>query len=615
MKCPQCHNSYRDLPPHLHNVHGWLQISSSAASGMFGLKKTSGKAPKNKPRPRKMCPFPNCHAVTKNPGEHLRSKKHRNVKPSDYDRILKLFKEHDPTLLEDGKLDGSPAKYAGLKTKETFKKVGKRNPNVDIDEPEPNGMVTDLNDGVVPCQPTNNEIVDSGNSHFLEDVMKKYYDYMTGPNRGRKPSGIDNEVYTIRRILQNIGVDTENDIHKLLIEANIYGYITFCEEKNTKPGSIWKYLASLRDFLKHLTRSDWCSLDSSRAVKMDIIIQEWQKNYKRKDKLYSHKRKADDRKMLINQDQVQAFDKGEEKMKALSLLENFRADPTLAVTRNIFCTVRDYLIVEIQLCNASRSGISVHLLLNEFHGAVEIENIFNIPVWDHKTLETYGPAPIIASKELYNNIMTYIENIRSKVPIGVGKHVFCSWSGKMLQSSDPSKMFRKVWEKSGNLKNKEALPKNLTVNHIRKSVSTAARASGNAFTKEIALAMSHSLKTANTHYDIFEMEQSTIVGARQIQMLLRGEGNSSTISSTNDVQSPSSSTNDVQSPSSSTCDIQTPTTPTFSRKRKAWDVSEVETLKKEIEKGTPLKEIHIKTTSPRQIYDKARRLSLSPVKV
>lgn len=81
--------------------------------------------------------------------------------------------------------------------------------------------------------------------------------------------------------------------------------------------------------------------------------------------------------MPINQEQVLAFDTGEEKLKALSLLENFRDDPNLTVTRNIFCTVRDYLIVEIQLCNASRSGISVHLLLNKFHGAVK-SRIFTI---------------------------------------------------------------------------------------------------------------------------------------------------------------------------------------------------------------------------------------------
>ena len=118
MKCPQCHKSYRDLPPHLRNVHGWSRTSSSAASGMFALKKTSKKAGKTKERTRNICPFPDCCAITKTPEEHLRSKKHQNIKLSDYHRILKLFKEHDAKLLQHVELHGLPAKYAGHRNKE-----------------------------------------------------------------------------------------------------------------------------------------------------------------------------------------------------------------------------------------------------------------------------------------------------------------------------------------------------------------------------------------------------------------------------------------------------------------------------------------------------------------
>lgn len=110
------------------------------------------------------------------------------------------------------------------------------------------------------------------------------------------------------------------------------------------------------------------------------------------------------------------------------------------------------------------------------------------------------------------------------------------------------------------------------------------------------------------------MDKSTIEGVRQIQYLLRGEKNYQS-SSKSVLPTNPASTNNVQFPLSSTCDIETPTTPKFLRKRKAWDALEVETLKKEIGKGTPLKDNYISTTSPRQIYDKARRLSLSPVKV
>ena len=60
------------------------------------------------------------------------------------------------------------------------------------------------------------------------------------------------------------------------------------------------------------------------------------------------------------------------------------------------------------------------------------------------------------------------------------------------------------------------------MNHVRKTVLTTSRAEGNEHTKEIATVMTHSLKIANTHYDIFEQEKASVVGAREIQSLFRG---------------------------------------------------------------------------------------------
>lgn len=88
---------------------------------MFGLKKTSKKAEKNEKLTQKICPFPDCYAITKNPGEHLRSKKHQNIKPSENRRILKLFKEHDSELLQNVEIHGFPTKYTGHRKKEKKK--------------------------------------------------------------------------------------------------------------------------------------------------------------------------------------------------------------------------------------------------------------------------------------------------------------------------------------------------------------------------------------------------------------------------------------------------------------------------------------------------------------
>jgi len=127
------------------------------------------------------------------------------------------------------------------------------------------------------------------------------------------------------------------------------------------------------------------------------------------------------------------------------------------------------------------------------------------------------------------------------------------------------------------------VPKNLTITYIRKSVSTAARAQKNCYTKKIATTVVHSEKTAGTHYDIFEQEKSSAKGAEQIQSLFRPSG---------------------QGKDTPTATERTPP------RRKVWQKEE-EIVLDEINKNTPVKYISGLNTSPRQIYDKTRRMRQS----
>ena len=53
----------------------------------------------------------------------------------------------------------------------------------------------------------------------------------------------------------------------------------------------------------------------------------------------------------------------------------------------------------MQLANASRSGVVANMQLSEFLGATLHSDVANIPVWDHKTVGTYGSAPVIISND------------------------------------------------------------------------------------------------------------------------------------------------------------------------------------------------------------------------
>jgi len=72
---------------------------------------------------------------------------------------------------------------------------------------------------------------------------------MVGPNRGRKTRSVQGVVYDVRRALKIIGI---RDDLSTMFEDDDKGLLIFIdhyENKKALPGSIKKYISSLRDFI------------------------------------------------------------------------------------------------------------------------------------------------------------------------------------------------------------------------------------------------------------------------------------------------------------------------------------------------------------------------------
>jgi len=478
-KCPQCSQLFGNLPLHMREEHNWTQPSSQNVSAMFGLRKNVETSTEKKKYRHylKICPFEECYSVTKNPGEHLRSKKHgMKTTDPDYKSTIKLFKRYDPSLLECVTITESPKKRYGVINKKNTT-ARKQNSSLlsQIPIEEQSTIIDEQNSrsgsgdesGFFPLGPTVNKLI------------TEFHKYMVGPNRGRKTRSVQGVVYDVRRALKIIGI---RDDLSSMFEDDDEGLLTFIdhyEKKKALPGSIKKYISSLRDFIKFLIQSRSHEFSVTKMIQTDTKLEQWRKNYRRRDRLQSHKRKADDRLMLIDKNQVATYDASAHKQQ-------------------------------------KRSGVVVNMTMEEYKGKSTIGNQHHIPVWNHKTVETYGPAPVLLKQDLFQRLKVFVQIIRPKLIVICSDAVFLSWAGHQMQSSDPSKRLHAMWERSGNFQGRN-LPKNLTMNHIRKSVSTAARKQKNSYTKEIAITMAHSEKTASTHYDIYEQEKASAKGAEEIQ--------------------------------------------------------------------------------------------------
>uniref|UniRef100_A0A7M5WZD9 Core-binding (CB) domain-containing protein n=1 Tax=Clytia hemisphaerica TaxID=252671 RepID=A0A7M5WZD9_9CNID len=483
--CPHCNTIQSDLPKHVRIHHKWTNKKSKNVVGLFGLR-TVPPIGKNKKRIRKACPFPDCFAITKNPGEHLRGKTH-NKKSSDddYKTLLKLFKPYDPNLMAvNWKGVRSPTKSQGLLQKSNV--TGKSNSKEDESDLESDLESDDDFGEGVDSDSTHSENFSSPNLSYdnslpnfsgdrslpnlsedpslpnlsedrfsadmnrdtsnISALLDKFQTYMTGPYRGRDSRSVKTVRGDVERAFRVIGVKT---VYPLISDDKLLlSYIQQLEANKNLPGTIKTYLSSLIDFLQFLSQDKSHQLNVLEIVRTEKMLIQWRKKFNKKDRIQSHVRRAQDKKMLVTREQVRKYDEGRVKAQANKFFEMFRKDPDTKLRRSVATALRNDLIVEVGLANAHRSGVSIQMKIDEFNGHHFADGFYKVPVWDHKTIASYGPAPVHLRPTAFENFRTYVNIIRPKLNPN-SDEVILTWSGGPMQSSDPSKVLHAAWKKSG----------------------------------------------------------------------------------------------------------------------------------------------------------------------
>ena len=143
--------------------------------------------------------------------------------------------------------------------------------------------------------------------------------------------------------------------------------------------------------------------------------------------------------------------------------------------------------------------------------------MIRVNVKDHKTVDTYGSAPLMLYPSEFEWISMFINNVRSKISTINTNYVFISWNGNKMTSGDISGRLHNLWEKAGIFEDR-VVPKKLCANIIRKSASTLVRQTDKEKSKVVVDSMLHSLNTVEQHY---ARRNIKIVAAKGGQMLGR----------------------------------------------------------------------------------------------
>ena len=298
--------------------------------------------------------------------------------------------------------------------------------------------------------------------------------------------------------------------------------------KAYKPLTIQRFLKALTDFYSFVIDEEIniLGLTSEEVLRMKLRVSQWKKSYNEPAKAEEWKRMREEQSVLITPEQVKAYETSEGATNAIRLLSLVSSPyKESELTRQEYTCVRDYLLTEIEISNCHRSGVTSNMLLEEVTSALLKDGKYIIQVANHKTKNTHGPAMVCVGTSLFNDIVTFVEKIRSAITTEL-KNVFVSFYGKQLASGAISKQINSLWQRSGVYGDNEPPKKNISANIFRKSGSTAIEEHNPSASKYVSSLLAHSESTSKKYYRLNEKQAYAIKGSEHLQQIFRNtEGN------------------------------------------------------------------------------------------
>ena len=228
------------------------------------------------------------------------------------------------------------------------------------------------------------------------------------------------------------------------------------QRTTTTPGTIKSYLMSARHFSTFLLSSERI-LDSELTLEqkkqIDVVaetLKRWSASYRKLSNKRMLEKMDEDIENLVTPEKVAKFEKSDTVGEAVKILGELSADGEVEITQTVFATARDFLITQIVLANANRSGVISNITVGDFTRGKNILQAgkYVVSVKDHKTASTHGPVRVIMNGALYNWLDIYRYKLRSQLTT-TSDAMFLSWNGKPLASGHVSRAVRSSWKKGG----------------------------------------------------------------------------------------------------------------------------------------------------------------------
>ena len=346
-----------------------------------------------------------------------------------------------------------------------------------------------------------------------DDTFVKFYDWMLSPDGGlQHAKSAKQHVAQVKGVLSALQTCS---ISALWEKAVLEKFCKYASERKYLPGTSKSYLTSVKHFYGFML-SDSCSLSPStvkqiRDMKDRVAL--WIASF-RKDCARRQLEKMDsDINKLLSPEHLAQFRASQCALDAIKII-GICTDSSYVVSQADFVLVRDFLLTEISLGNANRSGVLANMTVGQFSQARIVDGSYVVSVTDHKTAYSYGPAKIVLSPSLHSWVNAYVEKLRSAIVSSLSpENLFLTWNGEALVSGQVTRAIQSIWKKAG-------LGSQITSNLVRKTAVTAVHQSKPDMSNKLADLMCHRVSTAQRCYRLVEREKSSVSASKTLSDML-----------------------------------------------------------------------------------------------
>ena len=147
---------------------------------------------------------------------------------------------------------------------------------------------------------------------------------------------------------------------------------------------------------------------------------------------------------------VIAFEQSESTQRAVSLIGQLSGAHCLRLNQEQYTLIRDFILTEMTVTNAHRSGMLANMTIGEFNKSKQESNgSYVISVKNYKPASIHGPARVVLSPKLFGYLEVYVNEVRSVVNSTKEENdsVILSWSGAKVMSGQISTAINAAWKK------------------------------------------------------------------------------------------------------------------------------------------------------------------------